>query len=478
MSLPLSAIPKVVALFETTLASKITSSATSGTLTSGTDKAGSSLSGVFGLTIDEGTASEEFIITTLSGGSFSGALRGIDPQDGTSEVSALKKAHRRGATVKVTTFPFLGVIYRLLQGTEGFPNILKYASAQSFTPGSNQLASVTYVDETAFNGAPDSSDTQKGLTEKATQTEVNEGDDTGSTTGPLYVSPSTHLATWDLLVSTDFTYGATIAAKDPLYIDAADSNKLKKALASGSSTADTFIGIAIEAGANTDAGKRVQIGGLVTGLSGLTAGSPVYLTDAGAFSATPGTYRVVVGLAISTTAMWMNGPVRRIMEIAGVNSAASVANLNELLTFINATDITGAEAESLTDDSTLTNKHFHKTAHTTATRAGDAASGSQTIAHGLGATPKWVRITMLDGTANGIFCSEGKFDASGTHCVYTNTGGTGTGNTDSTNVVRFNHQNGSNVATCSVDGTNVTLTWTKNSSPPSDTLLMLVDVGV
>ena len=60
-------IPKAVALFETSLANSISGTATSLTLTSGTDKEGNSLSGTYGFIIDEGSANEEFVLCTAAG---------------------------------------------------------------------------------------------------------------------------------------------------------------------------------------------------------------------------------------------------------------------------------------------------------------------------------------------------------------------------------------------------------------------------
>ena len=111
-------IPKVVALFETTLQTSITSTATSMTLVSGTDKAGNSLSGTFGFIIDEGTGDEEFVIGSVSGTAITSMTRGIDPIDGKTEVTALKKAHTIGATIKVTNYPVLAILQRILAGSE------------------------------------------------------------------------------------------------------------------------------------------------------------------------------------------------------------------------------------------------------------------------------------------------------------------------------------------------------------------------
>lgn len=191
-ALPLSSIPKISALFETSLASKISSSATSMTLVSGTDKSGNSLSGVYGFIIDEGTASEEFVIGTTSGTAVTGMLRGVSVTDATTEVTALKKEHRRGSSVKITTFPFLGIVYRILQGTEGYPNVLSYVSHPTFTTNT-QIVDKKYVDDTAFAGAPDSSTTIKGVAEEATEAEINAGTAAGGTSARLFVNPSTLL---------------------------------------------------------------------------------------------------------------------------------------------------------------------------------------------------------------------------------------------------------------------------------------------
>ena len=92
-------IPGVVALFESSLQSKITSTATSATLVSGTDKRGTSLSGTMGFIIDEGATSEEFVICTATGTALTSCTRGIDVQDGKTEITALQYEHRRGASV-------------------------------------------------------------------------------------------------------------------------------------------------------------------------------------------------------------------------------------------------------------------------------------------------------------------------------------------------------------------------------------------
>lgn len=163
------------------------------------------------------------------------------------------------------------------------------------------------------------------------------------------------------IITTSLTYGATLAVGDPVYVDASASNKLKKALGTGASTADGFVGVVLEAGADTATGLRVQVGGVVSGLSGLTSNAPVYITDAGGFASTQGTYKKAAGWALSASAFLMM-PGLRVEEISGGNSDATTANFNEAMTFFANTNITGAEAETLTagpsSDATALHKHI------------------------------------------------------------------------------------------------------------------------
>lgn len=186
------AIKLPVASFKTTLTARIEATATTIYLDSVLDDAGNAISGVKGFLIDEGTADEETVIGTVSGSTLVTCLRGISPTDGISEVTALKKAHRKNATIKITSHPYLLEVIRALNGITQFDadNIMAYDAAPAFTPGSNQLATVKYADDLALSGSPDSSETTKGIVEAATSAEVAAGDDSGSTTAPTFVRPS------------------------------------------------------------------------------------------------------------------------------------------------------------------------------------------------------------------------------------------------------------------------------------------------
>ncbi len=189
-----AAIPIVVANFHTSLQDSITASDTSMTLVSDTDTAGTSISGYMCFTLDEGTASEEHVCGTAAGTAVTGMLRGISPQDGNLEVAALKKTHRRGASVKMTDFPILGVITRQLNGQESLPNKLYYTSDPTFVYGSHQFADwdnvKDYADSLTYAGAPDATLTVKGVSELATVAEINAGTGLGGTSARLFINPS------------------------------------------------------------------------------------------------------------------------------------------------------------------------------------------------------------------------------------------------------------------------------------------------
>ncbi len=262
MALPLSAIPKPVAKYTTSLAADITSSATTLTVVTATDDSSNAISGVVGLTIGD-----EFIIGTKSGTSVTGCLRGVDVQDGTTEVTALKAAHIRGTPVVITDAPFLSIVYRLLNGTEGFPNQLKYVSTGYPTPSAAyDIATKAYVDAVA-GGTP---------------------------------------ATFDAIVVAG-NAGETVSAGQLLYFDTGTNNEWMKCDADTAATVDNVI-LGIAQGAGTD-GNAITSGVLLWGLdenqSGMTAGDPQFASNtAGGISSSAGTVEVQVGAAKSATQLY------------------------------------------------------------------------------------------------------------------------------------------------------------------------------
>lgn len=173
-----AAIPVAVARFETSLQSSISASATSMTLVSGTDAAGNSLSGFLCFTIDEGTTIVEDVCGTASSTSVTSITRGINPVTGTSSVSSLKFAHRRGASVKITDHPHVALHGRLLNGQETLPNGLIYdpsITTTTLAANTSFLASVAYANQIALQGAPTATGTTPGILELSSRTQLSAG---------------------------------------------------------------------------------------------------------------------------------------------------------------------------------------------------------------------------------------------------------------------------------------------------------------
>lgn len=158
-----ASLPQSVGVFETSLASPITSTATSMTLTANSIRGGGSLSGYNCFTIDEGSTSAEIACGTVSSTSVTSMTRGISYSDGITSVSGNKFSHRRGANIKITDYPVLNIVKQQNNGEQTFPNVLQYASG--VTPvTADDIADKGYVDGVAIAGAPDSSTTVKGIT--------------------------------------------------------------------------------------------------------------------------------------------------------------------------------------------------------------------------------------------------------------------------------------------------------------------------
>lgn len=176
-------IPISVALFESSISNAITSSATSFTLVSGTTKDGTTLNGFYAGILDEGTANEEFLNATCVNTSCTGATRGLSVVNGTSTVSGLAKAHRRGASFKITDAPQLLILSRIVNGDETIPNVISYDSSVSTTTiasDSNNLASVGYTNGLVFGDIPEATETAGGFSEIATATEIASSTSQGS----------------------------------------------------------------------------------------------------------------------------------------------------------------------------------------------------------------------------------------------------------------------------------------------------------
>lgn len=193
-----ASLPQTPAGFETSLAAPITSTATSMTLTSATTRGGTALSGYNCFTIDAGSAQAEYVCGTVSGTTVSSMTRGIDDVTGTTTNATLKFSHRRGASVQITDFPAIQIIRAQANGSDTFPNVLKYDASTPACGANNEICDYEFITGLAFSGAGvvDGTATAKGVLELATQLETASSSSAG-TSGNLAIPASNATSTYN-----------------------------------------------------------------------------------------------------------------------------------------------------------------------------------------------------------------------------------------------------------------------------------------
>lgn len=142
-----SKLTKVVANFETSLATKLANGATSGALTSITDKNSVALpAGKYCMIVDRGTGDEEHLLFDLSGTAMSNIVSVSRQGVQTSGVQNLN-GHRAGSKCYLTDFVNLKVIVDILNGADSLDsaNPVKYDADPNFND-SKQVVSKGYVD--------------------------------------------------------------------------------------------------------------------------------------------------------------------------------------------------------------------------------------------------------------------------------------------------------------------------------------------
>lgn len=157
-----SELGKIIADFQTSLATTISIGGTSGTLVSNTDDDGVTLpNGRYFFTIDGGNTFKEHISCTLTGKEMtdicSVSRQGV-------ETSGAVKSHRVGATIIITDFAHIKKLNNLLDGTTDLDadNPLKYDADPTLTDD-KELVTKKYMDAVANNGSPDASTSAKGI---------------------------------------------------------------------------------------------------------------------------------------------------------------------------------------------------------------------------------------------------------------------------------------------------------------------------
>lgn len=147
------ATPKIVADFETQLASAVSVGSTSFTLSSATDDDGNAIpSGKYYFTFENASSNKEYVVGTVSGTSVT-SVSTVSRQG--AETSGFAKAHRVGSSIIISDF----------------------------------LTYKNYMDEIALVSAPDADTSTKGVVEAATLAEVRARTASGGSGAALVVTP-------------------------------------------------------------------------------------------------------------------------------------------------------------------------------------------------------------------------------------------------------------------------------------------------
>lgn len=364
--------------FKTTLSQQLAVGATEAFIDTTSDDQGNNLDGLtFGFIINEGLENEEQIIGTFdtATGRLTGLIRDVDFIDGATSNSTGEE-HDAKSVITMTAFPTLTLAMRAINGDIAMGGVISLPSARTIS-NARDVVDKEYADALTVASFTDFATTDAGgldvnvaagtlstpsgtidfagtagLTMTDNTTNYVEIDENGSiqvnTTGwvegnsPIAkvvtasgditsISLTRGLITIPLTDNTttdDYTYGDTIAVGQIVYMDTADA-KWKLADGSAEATATGQLGIALEAGVDTDTGKRVQLAGVVTGLSGLTPGWQYVSDTAGELSSTAGTYKKLVGYAPNATTLIMV-PSFSIEQMDGVASDVTTELVNTI----------------------------------------------------------------------------------------------------------------------------------------------------
>lgn len=343
-------LAKIIADFRTSLATKISIGGTTATLQSATDDDSVALpAGKYYFTCDGDNTQKEYFLCDLSGTSLTN-LVSVSRQG--AQTSGAVREHRVGASMIITNFAHIKYINDLLDGTTKLnaSTPLEYDASASITLN-NQLATKEYADSLTFAGAPNATTTQKGIQELSTATQYLNGDAIGETGAALSVTPDI-LLTYDTVHrNVGAQYGTTLSYGDVLYVDNT-SGKYLKAVATDSTLLDKVFAVAYDGGVLNDYGKVHFPGSIIFTGSGLTKGAPVYLSDTATVSATPGTYRKVIGVAVTATT-WVFIPSVDTPTATSTASKIPIADSNgKLNSWVDAFQFAMTAGEAINSTST------------------------------------------------------------------------------------------------------------------------------
>jgi hypothetical protein len=296
-------------------------------------------------TLEPNTTREEIIsfttITQNSDGTatLTGVTRNLDYVSPYTQISATGFVHSGGTPLIISNNPQLyndmlsNSNDETITGTYTFDadKYPKVDDASKPPTADAEFATKKYADDLAIAGAPDSTTTVKGIVEKATSAETQAGSDTGGTSAPLFAAPSDIAAN---IQNSKFIYAADAEASDTYVITltpAIASYATGQVFVFKANTANTGAATLNVNGKGAKTIKKLHDQDLET--NDIEAGS-------------------IVTVVYDGTNMQLQTPQATL---------PSTAILGEMNTFFGATDITGAEAETLTNGSEASSLHHHGT---------------------------------------------------------------------------------------------------------------------
>lgn len=272
-------VVKAIAHFETILVDAIDKDSTTMVLDSISTPAGNLPAGTYGFVIEqESNSKREYVIGTLSGSTLTFTFRDVSPLDAETASSSgddQRKSHRKGASIKLSNFPILTQLARILSGDAELDADTPIVLDASRTPVSaNELVTKEYVDSVVNGGSV------------YFETQILRGD-----------------------------AGETIAAGELVYLKETDGEWYKV------NTANTDwynkqLGIAKGSGTDGNAigGGGVLISGLDNSIS-YTAGQLYYGTDtAGTIGTSAGTYELKIGIGDANNKLVFFGNAYRLTD--------------------------------------------------------------------------------------------------------------------------------------------------------------------
>lgn len=404
-----STLPLNPPVFETYLASQQLTTDTSLTLASETLRDATTLSGYVCLTIDSNSSSLEYECGTLSGTSVTGITRGIDAVTGTTSVAALEFTHRRGADVKITDYPILTIIDRMISGQDTLPVALHYTTGTTISSSDSQaLVNVQLLNNTAFLGAPNASTILQGIIQIATAAQAALGTSVGSTGALLGLPASLATSTPGVQVTNVIPVTGTNEKISQAFLDLSQPFTFNSAFITNASSTNatttnetvtgtltvnnikltgTIGGVSALSTSNFEAAASLVAGQAVYSGFGASDGGIVISTfgtqgaNSGSINAGSGANRVLVAISNDPT----NGASITGMTYAGIsltrvdndtsNSNCNGANLGNCSSWILVNPASGSN--------TLLVSVSAGTSHTYFSVLANAAQSGQPAAHGV-----------------------------------------------------------------------------------------------